>query len=903
MERQALVQGSRQRTDLPALARRATGDEGIISLRNPAAEERTLTFRLDSAIGARTTGSYHVVLDHGYTEGNAPLAERPSKINAGSEVSMKLKPGEVQIWHLSKDGDTVPPSLTRMYFNREAVIRVQASEHVMGASFEVRVDGKTVPVKEVLAYADLKTFDVVLADTPRAGATVRVQALSGADSAGNRLGGAVERVAHDNGVILKTNSPSCTDEVQEGVVGSYGFSVAATVSSPAPHTVLAQQGDEWSLRLNEDAHAVFTVKGASAISDQPVKGATSITGVRENNGMVKVYVQGKIAGSSYDVATHEAELVAAPVVISSDASLDSACVWDRSLAHDEVPISPLADRIHELEAMKGSVSRASWTACDAEGVLARAREALSGDAAAQQRSLTELANALNSLVPGTDNGALQNLARNIEPTAGWLPSSSTDPSLVLDNASPLSKSTDGVSTNRDSYSIFGNDDTPQPAYEQLDLKESVSIESVKLWRYWGGSRMYGSTALVISDTPDFSTKTILYYSGDSDVFQLGEQPSETTYRESSDGRVIYGAEASDKPVQARYVRLYMNGYEGAPGKENHVIEIEIMGKHVAALDDPYHLARQTARVAQAKEALAHRERYTKESADRLDVALSAMKKLMAQIEKEAALTAGYTVSFGAYHKTVQDLAKALCALEQVAPVEKVQITLDFGYDGLTDTVVIPKDAKLPQLDIPIREGYTFSRWVYADSLTAVDMTAQVKANMTLVAQWKASHVDEDKPEQQPKDTKDEKQQDHVDPAKDSKQAISGSEDGKQRDKQGETELQQQSLQKSSSSTEAHNVDEREVSRARSNTTKDHRSASESGAISSQLSQEESVSTEHKPSEKLSGGKASPVKKEPSKARAQGLLEANSTMMIVGAGVIVVIAAVIAAVILRRRKTA
>lgn len=710
----------------------AAGDEGIVSMRNPAATERTIRFRLDAAVGATASGAYRVALDHGYAERGDELTARPASISRGDEVSMTLKPGETQIWHLSQDGDSAAPKLARLYQQDGTTLRVQASEHVFDASFKVTVDGAPVEVEGITPYADLRTFDLVLAEAPANGARVAVAAASGADASGNELTGTVERTVRDGGVVMRSGEGSCPDVAGDGIEGLNGFTATATATWSGQATTLISQGEEWSLGLTAEGRAVFTVKGVSVVSDEAVPATASITGVRENNGMLKVYVNGEIANSAYDAEQPLRSVSAAPINLAADAGISRATVYDRALGFDEVPVSPLADLMAEVEGLRAKVTRASWSESSAEDALAAAREALNGDAAAQQAALKALEAARAALVPGTDNVATENLALGVDPSAGWLPGSTTDAGLVIDGGgSPLTRTTDGQKDGRDSYGIFGNDDTPQPAYEQIDLGGPAAIESVKLWRYWGASRMYGSTALVVSDTADFAQKTVLYYSGDTDVFNLGEQPTESTYRESADGRVIF---ETTEPTTARYVRLYMNGYEGGVGKENHVIEIEVMGKRVTALDDPYRLDDLRALAAKAEKLLAGRDGYTEESVSGLERALGAVNDLIARIEGEAAKGA-YTVTFGAVESASRALSEAICSLETRPEATEFEVTFDYGFDGLTETAQVVEGGTLSEPDAPVRAGYRFLGWFAAGSDTAFDFSSPISSDMTLTAAW------------------------------------------------------------------------------------------------------------------------------------------------------------------------
>ncbi|MBY4797304.1 discoidin domain-containing protein [Collinsella sp. AGMB00827] len=742
------------------------GDEGIISMRNPAHAEKTISFRLDAGVGCTTAGTYHVVLDHGYAEAGARLTAAPATIAQGHEVQMTLQPGETQIWHLSRKGDTNAPTLVSQEQLSDTVLRVQTSEHVSGATFEVTVDGTSAELKSAHAYADLKTFDLELASAPAHGERISVSATAGSDSAGNRLAGSFERRFHTGGVVYAFDAASAAGAGEvAGLEGAVGFTATASVDEVVPNTVFMHQGEEWSLALDGDGRAVFTVNGVSAVSEQAVGGLTTIAGVRENNGMLKIYVGGEIAGSAYRAdKVRDHSLAAATISCAGSPSVASARVFDRALGYDEVPTSPLADLIKQVEGMRDHSSKASWTATSADAVLAEASFALAKNTEDQQAAYQKLLAVLRGLVPGTDNVETKNLAAALEPTAAWLPGSTTDPSLIYNAGSPLSKVCDGDTSSESRFGIFGNDAHRQPAYLQIDLGHACTIDAVKLWRYWGGSRMYDATALVVSSTPDFADKQVLYYSGATDVFKLGEQPTATLYHESPDGKVIFGVEpqaqagsqaqaqpqpqaitaasrqrrslaaGESAPVEARYVRLYMNGYEGGIGKENHVVELQILGKRKIELGDVYGVEALKAQIAAAKEALKNRDTYTEDTVAALESALKAAEQMVDTLAKQHDAGA-YTTTRGEFDDVSAALAQALAGLKPKQPSELVQVTFDYGHDDMVQTVSVASGSTLTEPEKPVRKSYTFEGWM-TDAGTAYDFSVAVTQDLKLTASWK-----------------------------------------------------------------------------------------------------------------------------------------------------------------------
>ncbi len=699
----------------------AEGTEGIISMRNPAASAKTINFTLDGGIGAKAEGTWFRSIDHSYGHNGAKITESKETYAAGEEVSIELQPGEVQIWHLSQKKDTTAPELEKLYAENNKTLRVQASEHVQGASFEVTVDNEKVALSDdaVKAYADLKTFDITLPKAYRDGAKVEVKAVAGADSVGNEIEGTVSRVAYTDGVIVSVDSITGTQvsSAKRSVAGESGFAVSAVVSSPVSGAAVAQ-GDSWSLSINGEGKAVFTVNGVSAVSDTAVEELSTITGVRENNGMLKVYVNGEISGNGYDAEkTLGYSVKAADITVSDASAFSSVKVYDKSLGYDEVPASPLVDLIKTVEGVKDRVTTASWTEAKMDELIASAKAALKGDAAAQKAAYEALLAGYKTLIPGQGDTTVKNIAQGIAPTASWLPGSAQTGGA--DNAgSPLAKATDGVNNTcaAGTFAIFGSDAAKEPAYMQIDLGAESVISNVKLWRYWEDSRSYADTALVVSNDADFKDKQVLYYSSnnkEADIFDLGVKPTEGLYNETSAGKDLFVA-SGDKTVTARYVRLYASGKSDGSKGDNHVIELQVNGYKKANLKDPYGMDKLEALIADAEKAVADSGKYTEASIANVKTALDALKPMVEKIKAEQA-TGNYTQSLGAVSDARATLELAIKQLETrpVTPpapdqgddkvtVEKhpdgSQTVTTKGDDGSKTVVEIDKSGKVTSVD-------------------------------------------------------------------------------------------------------------------------------------------------------------------------------------------------------------
>lgn len=652
------------------------GDEGIISMRNPAATAKKISFKLDSGIGCKSDGSYHVVLDHVYTEGDKAAAEAPKTVKHGQTIEMILQPGEVQIWHLSKDGDTAAPTLSKLYTENNTTLRVQASEHVSGAKFEVLVNGKKVELADnaVKAYADLKTFDITLPAPYGDNVKIEVKAIAGTDAAGNKLEGSIARTGYTGGIIAIVSEPECTTISRKAasVEGSDGFSAEVTVVNPVAGKTILSQGSQWSISINGEGKAVFTMNGASAVSDAVVPNLASISVARENNGMMKLYVNGEIAGSAFDKKNVDYTVAKDAIKIDKAAAekISNVVVYDRALGYDEVVGAPLASLIARAKGIQGAVTAESWAAAGMDQLIAAA-EAAQGDA--QVDAFAKLTDGYNQLLPKqpeVPEPKFENLAQGKNASAAFVGAAGD----ATNAGSPLSNAVDG-SIDTAHYAIFGKDGQNKPAYMTVDLGCECDITGVQLWRYYGDTRTYDTTALVVSNDPKFpadASKVLYYSAGDKtkDLYNLGVKPTEDLYVESKDGKLLFGSadeRSGEKPVRARYVRLYGNSKVDAKGGDNHVVELKVFGKKVpepAKKYQPYEYDLLCMMAGRAQAIVDNGKYFTAESLAKVEAALKAARKTIATIDADVE-AGSYTLTYGDVYKVRAALESAVaCAQER-----------------------------------------------------------------------------------------------------------------------------------------------------------------------------------------------------------------------------------------------
>ena len=285
------------------------------------------------------------------------------------------------------------------------------------------------------------------------------------------------------------------------------------------HGPLVKQEGAYELGIDENGMPYFDVNGVRATAEVKVNDGNkhTVAGVRENNGNLKIYVDGKTSSSKYDAKNFHSETPAGDIVFAGgafnkDADEASAKVYDRALGYDEVA------KLHE------------------------------------------------KLNPNTEE---HNLAQGKKATAAW---TDTGNDAVKADEGSMNNITDG---NKDSgaFGVFGADHNTKSSYMQVDLGAVREVASVGLWRYFQDGRTYRDTVVVLSEDETFTSEdTILYNSDKDNVHKLGAGQDEP-YAETKDGKT-FPVPAGTK---ARYARVYMRG-QTDDKTTNHVVEFEVIGR-------------------------------------------------------------------------------------------------------------------------------------------------------------------------------------------------------------------------------------------------------------------------------------------------------------------------------------
>lgn len=311
------------------------GTDGIISLRNPSANaDKTIKFTFDRTMGvAEGAGTLNYYLEHSYLLSDK--SAQAGTLKYGQEYTVNLKPNEVRILRVSAEKDTTAPKIDRIMTDGAKELTVKFDEKVSGNLFKV----ENAKVSSIKKSADDTTYHIVLAEAPANEATVKVIPQDIKDMSGNKATEAASVVYHKDSVIVEKEAIAEAGEIaaaDRSLNSNNGFTVYAAVNTTATDKSLVSQNGQYELKVTAEGKASFTLNGATAVSGKSINDGAEhkVVGVKENNGMLKLYVDGTLEGSAYNKENrfHTVEKAA----ISVGENVSAAAVYDIAYGYDEV---------------------------------------------------------------------------------------------------------------------------------------------------------------------------------------------------------------------------------------------------------------------------------------------------------------------------------------------------------------------------------------------------------------------------------------------------------------------------------------------------------------------------------------------------------------------------------------
>ena len=282
---------------------------------------------------AENAGTLNYYLEHSYLLSDK--SAQTGTLKYGQEYTVNLKPNEVRILRVSDKEDTKAPKIDRIMTDGAKELTVKFDEKVSGNLFKV----ENAKISSIKKSADDTTYHIVLAEAPANEAAIKVTPQDIKDMSGNKATEAASVVYHKDSVIVEKEDITEAGEIaaaDKSLNSNNGFTVYATVQTTATNQSLVKQNDQYELKVTADGKASFTLNGATAVSGKSINDGVEhkVVGVKENNGMLKLYVDGTLEGSAYnkDNRFHKVEKAA----ITAGEGVTAAAVYDIAYGYNEV---------------------------------------------------------------------------------------------------------------------------------------------------------------------------------------------------------------------------------------------------------------------------------------------------------------------------------------------------------------------------------------------------------------------------------------------------------------------------------------------------------------------------------------------------------------------------------------
>lgn len=659
------------------------GKEGIISLRNPSASaDKEIKFTFDRTIGvAEGAGTLDYYLEHSYKLSDE--SAQTGTLTYGQEYTVNLKPNEVRILRVSAQKDTKAPEIDRIMTDGNCEVTVKFNEKVSGNLFAVDGSG----IASIEKSADDTTYHITLTKAPEDGKTITVTPKDIKDMSGNATTASASVVYHKGNVVVENKEIAEAGEIaaaDKSLNSNNGFSVAASVNTTGKDQTLVKQNDQYELKVTADGKASFTLNGATAVSGKTINDGKQhvVVGVKENNGMLKLYVDGSLEGSDYKEGNRYHKVEKAAIIVGNDVSkagvYDTAYGYDKvdeifqegfsklELTNEMITVSGTSEgekqkildgdntsywtsqqvtegdvnsenawlkvdlgatyKLDQIDytprfhngpdnywcctgnikklIVETSVDGKTWTAVTEEGgrdlskkivkennssffpeeITFEAKEAryvrISGSESYHwdSQKVNDYITVADLAIYGEKAGA-ENIAKDsdVTVTAKW---TKDDTDAAKGGDRPMSMVVDGNKTDTNgNYGEFGADNKAESSYMQIDLGEVCDVDTLNLYRYWNGNRVYDpSVVLVAEEEADFEdgTATVVYNADKEKIHGLNDkyytEVKDETYEETAQGKSWNLPENT----KARFVRVYMHGVKNG-GDTNHIVEMEVIG--------------------------------------------------------------------------------------------------------------------------------------------------------------------------------------------------------------------------------------------------------------------------------------------------------------------------------------
>ncbi|MBN2949098.1 MAG: FIVAR domain-containing protein [Holdemanella sp.] len=566
------------------------GNQGIVSIRNPKNVEQTYTLKLDEKVGV-SSGVKNV---YGKVVVGDQSRQTNDAVSHNTELTYTLKPKEVLIVQYGAQ-DGTPATIESMHADKNKV-SVTFDERIQTPKAgNFTVDGNKVT--DVKLDADLRTAVLTVENELEDTSDVTVKVDGVKDVVGNVSSNATftdDYYAKDliNGIGKTTLDGNPIEKGNKYALdGTRGFTVSGEINTTQTNAEIARQDGAFTVGIDGDGYLTFNFNGMSVNSKHTEKTrqndgsvTESVEGiiadgkkhqfaaVKEENGMIKLYMDGELVNSTYDASKVNPNVQKGNLVFGAGLTGDVEYITlhDKGLGFDEVGELKPEENVERNVISSKTNKKVKISAYDVT----------------EEKAVSE---------------------KSDRPFS-YLNDGKKDTSNYLELADTSNK-------------------TNHSRYVQVDLGDEYELNKIHLTRYYDDKRTYGPTVIELSKNEDFKEKTQVFNSDKTGtVHNLGEGKDDL-YTETAEGKEI-----PFEKTTARYIRVYVNGQANNKSSSDHIVELEAYGVKTSVdsnkpitPDRDINLTHLNELIEQAEKKAELKEYITKDSWDLMQNALDGAK--------------------------------------------------------------------------------------------------------------------------------------------------------------------------------------------------------------------------------------------------------------------------------------
>ena len=648
------------------------GNQGIVSIRNPKNVEQTYTLKLDEKVGV-SSGVKNV---YGKVVVGDQSRQTNDAVSHNTELTYTLKPKEVLIVQYGAQ-DGTPATIESMHADKNKV-SVTFDERIQTPKAgNFTVDGNKVT--DVKLDADLRTavltVEKELEDT--SDVTVKVNGVK--DVVGNvsNTDFTDDYYAKDliNGIGKTTLDGT---PIEKGNIyaldGTRGFTVSGEITTTQANAQIARQDGAFTVGIDGEGYLTFNFNGMSVNSKHTEKTrqndgtvTESVEGiiadgkkhqfaaVKEENGMIKLYMDGELVNSTYDASKVNPNVSKGNLVFGDGlmGDVEYVTLHDKGLGFDEVGELKPEENVERNVVSSSTNKKVKISAYD-----------VTEDKAVAEKS---------------------------DRPFNYLNDGKKDTSNYLE----LKDTSDGQRHSR---------------YVQVDLGEEYELNKIHLTRYYDDGRTYGPTVIELSKDENFKEKDQVYNSDTTGTVHNRGEGADPLYSETSAGKTI-----EFEKKTARYIRVYVNGRSDKAGTSDHIVELEAYGVKINAdsnkpisPDREINLTRLNDLIAQAEKKAELKEYITTNSWDLMQNALEAARTVQGNPPTQAAVDKACTLLETELNNLKADKSKLEQRLEDAKAYDKKEefYTAD-SWESFADALKAAKSESTDEKSTPetVKKAY------------------------------------------------------------------------------------------------------------------------------------------------------------------------------------------------------